>query len=52
MVSGKVALRQGEPREEATVADTIAGVTSPPNTALHLTAYSLRSCLAVASGGR
>ena len=52
MVSGKVALRQGEPREEAPVAGTIAGVSSPPNMALHLTASSLHSCLAAASGGR
>jgi hypothetical protein len=52
MVGDKATLRPGEPREAATVVGTIAGVASPPNTALHLTASSLRSYLAAASGGR
>jgi hypothetical protein len=34
MVGGRETLRQGEPREEVTVADTIVGVAPPPNVAL------------------
>jgi hypothetical protein len=49
MVGSKEALRQGKLREEAMAAGTRAEVPSPPNTALHLTAYSL--CFAALRSG-